>query len=100
MLKFYTLLTCVLLSAFSFAQSKISGSVNDANEKKPVPNAVIALLTPKDSILYKFTRSDAQGKYVFNDVKPGNYILMTTHPYFADVLDDIEIKADVEFPPC
>ena len=46
---------------------------------------MIALLTPKDSILYKFTRTDAAGKFILKDVKPGNYILMTTHPYFADL---------------
>ncbi|MEO6290331.1 MAG: TonB dependent receptor [Ginsengibacter sp.] len=88
------------LSFTSYAQlAKISGSVNEANENKPVKNAVIALLTPPDSILYKFTRSDAEGKYIFKDVKPGNYILMTTHPYYADVLEDIEVKGDAEFPP-
>ena len=63
---------------------------------KPVKNAVIALLTPKDSILYKFTRTDAAGKFILKDVKPGKYILMTTHPYFADLLDDVEIKSDME----
>ena len=61
MKKLITLFTGILILSFSsFAQlSKVTGSVNDQNEKKPVKNAVIALLTPKDSILYKFTRSDA-----------------------------------------
>ncbi|MDQ6843351.1 MAG: TonB-dependent receptor family protein, partial [Bacteroidota bacterium] len=88
------------LSFNSHAQLvKVTGSVNEANEKKPVKNAVIALLTPKDSILYKFTRSNAEGKYLIANVKPGNYILMTTHPYYADVLEDVEVKGDTEFPP-
>lgn len=76
----------------------ISGSVADPNEKRPVQNAVIALLTPKDSILYKFTRTDAQGQYTLKDVKPGNYILMTTHPYFADLLDNIAVTSATEIP--
>lgn len=99
--KLLTLLACLcFLSLSSFAQLvKVTGSVNDPYEKKAIQNAVIALLTPKDSILYKFTRSDAEGKYTFKDVKPGNYILMTTHPYFADVIEDVEIKNDIEFPP-
>jgi hypothetical protein len=99
--KIFTLLIGVLIfNVSSFAQlSKISGSVNDPNENRPVQNTVIALLTSKDSILYKFTRSDAQGKYTIKDVKPGSYILMTTHPYFADILEDIEINTDIEFPP-
>jgi hypothetical protein len=95
-----TFISLCILCVYSFAQvAKFSGSLNDPNEKKPVQNAVIALLIPKDSILYKYTRSDAQGKFVLQNVKPGNYILMTTHPYFADILEDVEIKADIEFPP-
>lgn len=99
--KIFTLLIGIFsLSVSSFSQiSKVSGSVNDPNENKPVENAVIALLIPKDSILYKFTRSNANGKYILKDVKPGKYILMTTHPYFADLLEDVEIKGDIEFPP-
>src|ERR687890_669509 len=100
MYKTSTLLTGIIfLSFYSFAQlSKVSGSVNDPNENKSVQNAVIALLIPKDSILYKFTRSNADGKYSLKNVKPGKYILMTTHPYFADLLEDIEIKGDTILP--
>ena len=97
----FTLFIAFIFFSFSsYAQlAKVTGSVSDANEKKPIKNAVIALLIPKDSILYKFTRSDPDGKYLINNVKPGNYILMTTHPYFADVIEDVEIKGDIEFPP-
>jgi hypothetical protein len=77
------------LSASAFSQTlTLTGSINDKTEKKPVKNAVIALLTPKDSILYKFTRSDANGNFALQNVKPGNYIIMTTHPYYADYLDN------------
>ncbi len=75
--KLITLLTGVFIFSSSLAQlSKVSGSVNDPNEKRPVENTVIALLTFKDSILYKFTRSDAEGRYTIKDIKPGSYILM------------------------
>ncbi len=99
MKKLFTITAGIFLFLSSFSQSvKISGAVDDPNESKPIQNAVIALLTPKDSILYKFTRTDASGKFILKDVKPGNYILMTTHPYFADLLDNIEIKNDEELP--
>ncbi|HEV2831609.1 MAG TPA: outer membrane beta-barrel family protein [Hanamia sp.] len=96
-------LTALIFSSALFfsssAQSvKLTGSVNDPNESKPIPNAVIALLTPTDSILYKFTCTDAAGKFIIKDVHPGKYILMTTHPYFADLLDAVEIKNDTELP--
>ncbi|MDQ6757433.1 MAG: TonB-dependent receptor family protein [Bacteroidota bacterium] len=96
LLTFLVGFTCLSFSCF--AQFKITGSVNDPSENKPVHNAVIALLTPKDSILYKFTRSNADGKYIIKDVKPGNYILMKTHPYFAEVLEDVVVKGDMEMP--
>ncbi|HWH62035.1 MAG TPA: TonB-dependent receptor, partial [Ginsengibacter sp.] len=99
MKKLITITAGIFLFLSSFSQSaKISGSVDDPNESKPVQNAVIALLTPKDSILYRFTRTDASGKFILKDVKPGSYILMTTHPYFADLLDNLEIKNDEELP--
>ncbi len=90
MYKLSALLTGILcLSASAFSQTiTLTGNINDNTEKKPVKNAVIALLTPKDSILYKFTRSDANGNFTLQNVKPGNYIIMTTHPYYADYLDN------------
>ncbi len=84
-------LFCLSVSALS-QNTTVTGNINDNTEKKPVKNAVIALLTPKDSILYKFTRSDANGNFALQNVKPGNYIVMTTHPFYADFLDNVEIK--------
>ena len=97
MKKLSILIASILFTLFSAAQtSKITGSVSNADDKKPVHNAVIALLTPKDSILYKFTRTDASGKFTLNDVKHGNYIMMTTHPYYADLLDTVNIQSDMQ----
>lgn len=100
MSKTFTLFTILVLCCFStFAQTiTLSGIVNDPYEKKTVQNAVIALLTVKDSVLYKFTRTDANGKYILKDIIPGEYILMTTHPYFADLIDNIVAKDNVELP--
>ena len=71
----------------------VSGAVNDTAQKKSVQNAVVALLTAKDSVLYTFTRTDANGKYLFPNIKPGNYVLLTTHPYFGDVIQTVEISS-------
>jgi len=79
--------------------SSVHGSVMDTTQKKAVANAVVLMLTPIDSILYKFTRTDANGSYSFKNTKAGDYILMTTHPYFADFLDNISVKGtDLEIP--
>lgn len=99
MKKLLAFLSGIIFSLSSFAQlAKVSGSVNDHEENKPVKNAVVALLIPGDSILYKFTRTDAGGKFVLKDVQPGKYILMTTHPFYADLLDNIVVKNDMQIP--
>ena len=99
MKKLIAFFTLILISYSSFGQmAKVSGEVKDTNEDKPVQNAVVALLTPKDSILYSFTRTDSAGKYFFKNVLYGNYILMTSHPYYADILNNIEVNNDTKIP--
>ena len=90
----------ILLVLSSQAQNPVfSGTVMDTLQKKGVQNAVVALLTPKDSILYKFTRTDANGNYSLKNLRAGNYILLTTHPIFAEMMQNVEIKsADISFP--
>ncbi len=101
MYKLTLLLTIMLFFSISVFSQKtsITGSVSDTSQKKGIQNAVVALLTPVDSVLYKFTRTDAKGNYSFKNVKEGNYILMTTHPYFADFLDTISVKGDAAAIP-
>ena len=82
----------MFLSVSAFSQkANVIGNITDEN-KIPVYNSVIALLTPKDSILYKFTRSDKSGKFYFKNIKPANYVLMTSHSQYADYVDEIIIK--------
>lgn len=78
----------------SFSQNvKLSGTVINSNENIPVNNAVIALLSPKDSTLLKYTRSDQSGKFLLQ-VPKGDYIMMTSQPYFGDLLEDITLDGD------
>jgi hypothetical protein len=87
------LIGMLCLSLSSFTQNiTVTGNLKDTTEKKSVKNAVVALLTVKDSILYKFTRSNTDGDFILKDVKPGNYILMTTHPFYADLLDNTTLN--------
>ena len=87
------LFVAMLFCARTQAQTiNVSGAVEDTINNKGVNNAVIALLNPKDSVLYKFTRTDVTGKYSFKNLKPGEYVVMTTHPYYADVIQKLDIK--------
>lgn len=90
-----TTVTFAILFLFSvsiFSQTaNVSGVLTDGSDKTPVYNSVVALLTPKDSILYKFTRSDKKGNFDIKNVKAGSYIVMTSHRQYADFLDDITV---------
>ena len=80
-----------------FAQNyKITGSVKDTSAEASVKHAVVALLSPKDSVLKAFTRVKEDGSFTFPNVAPGKYILSVTHAVFADFVDDIEINAKDE----
>ncbi|MFZ1453634.1 MAG: carboxypeptidase-like regulatory domain-containing protein, partial [Ferruginibacter sp.] len=70
----------------------VTGAVEDTSNQKGVVNAVVALLSAKDSVLYKFVRTDANGKYYLKNLKAGDYIVMTTHPYYADVIFNLGLK--------
>lgn len=95
----FTFLIGIFYSFSSFSQEVVvSGEVKDVNEGKPVYNAVVSLLTPKDSILYSFTRTDTSGKYILKNIAPGKYILMTSQPHYADVLTDVELQKDIKLP--
>lgn len=83
---------CFLQTSFS-QNVKLSGTVINSNENIPVNNAVIALLSPKDSTLLKYTRSDQSGKFLLQ-VPKGDYIMMTSQPYFGDLLEDITLDGD------
>ena len=53
----------MLLFSFSVSAQSISGSLADTTNKKSIPNAVVAILKPVDSILYKFVRTDKEGAF-------------------------------------
>ncbi|MBK6935796.1 MAG: TonB-dependent receptor [Chitinophagaceae bacterium] len=87
--------TILLLAPFikvSAQKVNVNGFIRDTIEKKSIANAVIILLTEKDSLIHRFTRSDKDGSFNIQNVNPGSYILLTTHPYYADFVDNITIK--------
>ena len=90
------LILLVFLSLFFFFASaqkiEVSGTVKDTATKASLKNAVVMLLTPKDSIITSFSRVKDDGSYTLKNVQPGKYILSVTHPNFGDFVDDIEVK--------
>ena len=83
----------LLFNLFATAQN-ITGAITDTTNKKEIANAVVAILKPIDSTLYKFVRTDKEGKFILKNTPPGKYLLMITHPFYADLLDDITVPAE------
>jgi hypothetical protein len=87
------------LLAFLFALSlsvqsqdaALKGTVIDTSEKRNLSNSVIAVLRPADSVLVAFTRSDKAGHFTFQKLSSGKFIVMVTHPAYADYFDRVEV---------
>ena len=88
------LLFCLLLFCLlSFAQhANLKGVVTDTISKQNLSNAVVSVLRAKDSILYKFTRSDEKGNFQLKNIDSGKYILLVTYPQYADFADLISMN--------
>ncbi|WP_290790978.1 outer membrane beta-barrel family protein [Flavihumibacter sp. UBA7668] len=87
MRKLLSLIGALFLSAILYAQTtEIRGEIADTSEKKPLANAVVALLST-DSVLLKHTRTDAQGRFSLKATDGKPHLLMVTYPKFADFLD-------------
>ncbi len=91
-----TLIIIILaIKVLGYSQSlQVTGTVRDTSTKANVKQAVVALLTPKDSILKAFTRVKDDGSYVLKDVKPGKYILSISHPNFGEYIDDVVLTSN------
>ncbi|MEO7263970.1 MAG: outer membrane beta-barrel family protein [Ferruginibacter sp.] len=91
--KIFSLLLAVIISHSLAAQSiEYSGKIMDTTSKTAAKNAVVALLTPADSVFVKFTRSKEDGSFILKDIPQGKYILMVMHPTFADYVEDIYLN--------
>ena len=83
----------IIPAIFCYSQSfSVKGELADTVEFKKIPNAVVSLLRSKDSVLTRFARTDKDGRFSITAIKPGNYIIMITHPYLGDRFEDLEIS--------
>lgn len=80
MKKLFSLLAGSLLMLSAQAQNggKISGSIKDGGNQKIIDAASVSLLRAKDSSLVKVAITDATGNFSFDNVKPGEYLVLAT----------------------
>ncbi len=84
---------CFFLLSASFAQkSSLKGTVTDTLNKQNLRNAVVSVLRAKDSVLVKFTRTDAKGAFEIKDLPAGKFVLLSSYPNYADYADLITLS--------
>ncbi|PST85126.1 TonB-dependent receptor [Pedobacter yulinensis] len=90
MRKLFPLLGLLLLF-FTTAQAQspyqIRGNVIDTASSVKLANSSVSILRAKDSTLYKFTRTAADGSFALPNLQQGKYILLVTYPKYADYVD-------------
>ena len=79
-------------NAFSQSGFRITGKIVDTTEKTILVNANIVLLAAKDSLLITSVRSTTEGKFEFNNIPKGQYILLASFPKYADFIDRVELS--------
>jgi hypothetical protein len=93
------LLAFIVVLAFSSVSAQkavISGIVRDTSEKKNLSLAAVTLLRKADTTLVSFTRTNADGKFLLPATDTGNYVLLVTYPHFADYMDDVQVKGNID----
>jgi len=92
MKKTILLIGLLVTAACGIAQkATIKGIVSDTSSKENLSNAVVSVLRAKDSILYKYTRTNAQGRFSFARLPAGRFILLVTYPKYADYVEPVTL---------
>jgi iron complex outermembrane receptor protein len=79
---YYTALLMLIVLSTAFAQSPSSTAVTGkllSDQGTVVDYATVSLLSAKDSTVVKGTLTNDKGAYVFDNIKPGNYIVKATN---------------------
>ncbi|NII28946.1 outer membrane beta-barrel protein [Pseudoflavitalea sp. X16] len=87
----FGILLVSVMSAFA-QQATLKGTVIDTSEKKNLTNSAVVLLRKSDSVMVTFSRTDKSGQFTLPRVTPGKFVLLITHPAYADYMDEVEVK--------
>jgi hypothetical protein len=94
MKKLFGFIVCLLFTTqYCWAQQAVvKGNVSDTLNRVQLSHSVVALLNAKDSILFKFTRSDEKGHFEFKKIPAGKYVLLISYPAFADYVEPLTLS--------
>lgn len=84
--KFTLLSIAISFSFFAHSQTgKVFGTVTDASSKA-IHSATVSLLRAKDSSLVKFSPTDKNGAYEFDNIKDGKYFVSASNVGYGKVM--------------
>lgn len=85
------------LKGFSQSEASVSGRLVEQESGDPLPSATIAILMLQDSILITGSFTDEDGRFTFQGIKPGHYLVRCSYVGFtnSDIPLFISDKNDV-----
>jgi hypothetical protein len=90
----FLILFLLLLSNLLSAQFiTISGTIIDTQRSIPIGNASVSAIRAKDSVLIKFTRTNADGSFSMQVPDSMFYNLLVAHPSYASYQDEVDAKS-------
>ena len=72
--------------------SGVAGTLTDENQS-PLPRATVMLINAGDSTMEKFTISDNEGKFTFNKLKAGEFLLQVSYVGYQNISRPISLEA-------
>ncbi|HEY4325408.1 MAG TPA: outer membrane beta-barrel protein [Mucilaginibacter sp.] len=94
----YTILLCTFFTFFVFTASaqngySIKGTLADSVEHVNLGTASVTVLQAKDSVLVKFGYAKADGSFMLDGLRKGNYILLVSYPDYADYAEHFSLDS-------
>src|SRR5690606_1382600 len=71
----------------------VQGVVIDTVSDVGLAQASIVLMQARDSMLYRFARTDQGGNFQIDGLAPGEYLLMATYPEYADYVEQFTLDS-------
>ena len=71
-------LTGLQVSALTFYNGKLTGTLRDAETNEPIPSATVAILRAEDNALIRTVATNADGSFTVDKVPFGKYKVTTT----------------------
>lgn len=89
-----TVAAAILFFAYAGAQradASVKGKVTDTTSGKPLMDATVSILQPKDSSVISFSLTNAQGLFEIRNLVAGSYHLIVSHQGYTEIKKPITL---------